>query len=69
MAPSVAVSIPRSPRPRELLVRTAEAAFGEMTAVNADDLPQPGDVVIRALAYEGPRAASAPEDDESSRGT
>jgi hypothetical protein len=52
-----------------LLVRTAEAAFGEMTAVNADDLPQPGDVVIRALAYEGPRAASAPEDDESSRGT
>ena len=45
------------------LLQTAESAFDRMAPLQDEDLPQPGDVIIRALAFEGPRATTAPEDD------
>ena len=45
------------------LIGTAESAFDQMTVSEDEDLPRPGEVIIRALGFGESRAVRAPEDD------
>ena len=45
------------------LVSAAEASFGGMAPDDGEDLPATGEVIIRALGFEGTRATREPEDD------